>query len=276
MNTSNQWIEKAVKRILEPLVRLILRHGLSFNEFSDMAKQVFVEVAEQDFALPGKKQTTSRIAVITGLHRKDVASLREHVVPDNVEQDARHVNRARRVALAWMRESEFLDEHGNPKVLPVDALDEPNFNELAKRYSGDMPVRAILDELLRTGVVVIENEHFVSLNTAGYVPQDSLVEKMEIGAAAIRDLANTVEHNLQTKGTASRLQLSVSYRNLSPECLPMLRKMAEQGAKPLLKDINQYLGSQEQTKDATLGSENQYRAGVGIYLFEEQVKESGK
>ena len=86
----------ALEQLLRPLCRLLLRHSVSFNAFADMAKRVYVDVALKDFSLPGKKPTESRVAVLSGLTRKEVHRILADPVLDGAEGFERY-NRATRV-----------------------------------------------------------------------------------------------------------------------------------------------------------------------------------
>jgi hypothetical protein len=89
-------LHAAVMRLLRPLVRILLNHGVPFDTFQEIARWVYVEVADKDFELPGRKQTDSRISVITGLTRKDVARIRKVEKPED-RAAALSYNRAARV-----------------------------------------------------------------------------------------------------------------------------------------------------------------------------------
>ena len=65
-------ISAAIKRLLYPLVRVLLRQGMPYGAFSDLAKRVYVDVAMQEFGIPGRKQSISRVSIMTGLTRKEV------------------------------------------------------------------------------------------------------------------------------------------------------------------------------------------------------------
>jgi len=104
-------INRAIVKIMRPLVRVMLRNGLAFADFAALVKGIFVEVASEDFDLPGKKQSVSRISVITGINRKEVKRLME-LPPDSPDVD--NNNRAARVVSGWMRDSAFTDTRGKP------------------------------------------------------------------------------------------------------------------------------------------------------------------
>jgi len=73
--THTQVLSSAVIQLLRPLVRILLRDHVSHRIFSDLAKRVYVQVAADEFTIHGRKQTISRIAILTGLTRKDVQQL---------------------------------------------------------------------------------------------------------------------------------------------------------------------------------------------------------
>src|SRR5688572_29473076 len=61
--------------MLIPVARLLLRHGYGTGEFLQAAKAAYVEAASAEITPVGRKANASRISVITGLTRKDVAVL---------------------------------------------------------------------------------------------------------------------------------------------------------------------------------------------------------
>jgi len=141
-------LEAPLRRLLRPLVRILLRNGITLRCFSELARSVFVEVADEaEFRIPRRKQSDSRIAVITGLTRKEVRRLRADPHP-NIVSTAGH-NRAARVVEGWANDPDFRDDDG-PRQLALEGAG--GFADLVRRYSGDAPPRAVFDELERVGV----------------------------------------------------------------------------------------------------------------------------
>ena len=68
----NKVIAGAVCKLLRPLVRILLRNNVPHSMFCDFAKWVYVDVALREFQLPGRKRSISRVALLTGLSRKEV------------------------------------------------------------------------------------------------------------------------------------------------------------------------------------------------------------
>ena len=133
MNPIKKALAKAVIKILTPLIRLLLKYEISHKEFTELAKHAYVNVAFQDFSLPNRKNTYSRVAVLTGLSRKEVVRLATSGEEQTLPQKG-PLNRATRVIGGWLRDPDFLDEDGNPKSLPLRGK-HGSFADLVARYS---------------------------------------------------------------------------------------------------------------------------------------------
>jgi hypothetical protein len=263
-------LSAAVARLLQPLVRLLLRHGVSYGTFADIAKQVFVKVATEDFALKGRKQSVSRVSLLTGLTRKEVARINELPPPTDRKIEEQH-NRAARVIGGWLRDPEFLDSEGAPLALAIEK-GKHSFAELVRRHSGDVPVRAVLDELLRVGAVENIKPGLIRLRTRGYVPQASEADKLHMLGTDVRALIATIDHNLDPKCEQPLLQRKVVYDNLPDEVLDALRRRAARQGQELLLALNDWIAEHDRDANPEVKGTGRNRAGVGIYYFEAPVK----
>ena len=138
--------------IAQRFASLALPLGFSIGEFLAASKEAFIEAATELLKSRGIRPTTSRIAVMTGLTRAEVSRIRDGntILPAAVSEP-----RTERVMNAWFTDPEFLDEDGAPRVLPE--FGELSFELLVKKYSGDMPRRALLEELIAGGMATREN-----------------------------------------------------------------------------------------------------------------------
>ncbi|MDH5218072.1 MAG: DUF6502 family protein, partial [Gammaproteobacteria bacterium] len=150
MNQSQEILFAAILKLLRPIVRILLRNNIPYGAFSELVKKAYVDVAAE-FSVEKKKQTKSRIATITGLTRREVVRLLETDTFNNVELIERF-NRAARVVAGWVRDHRFTNEDGDPAVLDYDG-EGNSFSRLVASYSGDVPQRAVLDELKNAGVI---------------------------------------------------------------------------------------------------------------------------
>jgi len=272
METHNA-IYAAILRILRPLIRLLLRHGVPFGTFSDLAKRVYVEVALEEFGIPGRKQTHSRVSVLTGLSRKEVLRVTRLERPDDTETSGRY-HRAARVIGGWVRDGRFHDGSGNPAPLPVEG-EGVTFSGLVKEYSGDVPHRAILDELLRVGAVERTADEKVRLLARAYIPVAGDEEKLEILGTDTAYLIDTIDHNLRAEPGNAFFQRKAMYDNLPDEAVEELRADLATRAEKFLEQADRRLAERDRDANPNATGTGRRRAGIGIFWFEEKEKEKG-
>ena len=266
MNSSpdiKQSLIAAAQRLLRPLIRLLLRYGVPYGTFADVAKQVYVDVAMTDFDLPGRKQTVSRTSVITGLSRKEVSRVLR-IEPKTAGSG--HYNRAARVIAAWVREQPFSDASGNPKTLLIE--DDNGFTGLVRRFSGDMPVRAILDELLRVGAIQKIGDDQVQLQSRSYIPASGEPEKMEILGQDVAGLISTIAHNLNPDHD-SYFQRKVFYDNLPNEAIEELQALTYQHGQEMIELLDNWMAQHDRDENPLIEGSGRRRVGIGVYYFEE-------
>jgi hypothetical protein len=274
INTLSSVLSGAVAQMLRPLVRILLRHGMSFSEFSTVAKSVFVQVATEDFPIPGKKQTISRISVLSGLTRKEVQRLVTTTREPGEVITAERYNRAARVVAGWVRDPAFTDEMGDPRPLSLDE-GQWSFAELVRRHSGDVPARAVLDELVRVGAVEQADDGRIRLRSRAYVPQSSGVDKLGILGTDVADLVSTIDHNVQLRSGTPRYQRKVMYDNLPREAVAEFRHVSAAQAQLLLENMDRWLSTHDRDENPSVAGTGRMRAGLGIYYFEEDLEQTG-
>ncbi len=264
----------AIVSLLRPLVRILLRNGVPYGTFADLAKYVYVKVAMEEFSLPNRKQTTSRVSIITGLTRKEVS--RVQGLSDNTnDETVDRYNRAARVVTGWVRDSRFSDSTGNPAVLVIEGAGA-SFSELVRNFSGDMPVRAVLDELERVGTIERLPDGRVRLLARAYIPATSDVEKLGILGTDVRDLILTIDNNIIRDAGQRFLQRKVSYDNLPREIIPELRHISSKKGQLFLEELDSFLSQHDRDNNPSVNGTGRLRAGIGIYYFEEDSEERGE
>jgi hypothetical protein len=274
MDASNRITETlavAVFRLIRPLVRILLRHGMSFNEFSELAKRVYVDVALGEFRIPGKKQTISRVSILTGLTRKEVQRLCQTGTDTATAMAAaENYNRAARVISGWVRDKNFTDTDGDPLVLPLDDATS-SFTALVRKYSGDMPARAVLDELLRVGAAERLADDRIRLVTRAYVPRTSELDKLAILGTDVSDLIATIDHNLEHGSDDPRFQRKVMYDNLPVKAVDEFRRLSSEQAQKLIEAMDQWLSRHDRDENPDIDGSGRMRAGIGVFYFEENL-----
>ena len=257
-------ITRAAALMLRPLLKLWLRFGLSHRAFEEVVRWVMVDLAAKDFTLDGKKQSDSRISVITGLTRHQVKAYREMDLEDSPSKAK--ANRATRVLTGWIADKECLNDDGSP--LPLNVLGKkPSFPALVQRHAGDVPHRAILDELVAMGTVELKGEQAILLSR-GNVPQGGSPEPtLEILGHDASTLMDTMVYNLDSEGSDSRFQKKVSYAGLSHEQIQQFQKASSEEAQKLLEKWNLELRALKK-KAGTTEDQKERRIGWGLYFFD--------
>ncbi len=263
----------AVYKLLCALVRVLLRSGMPYGVFADLAKRAYVSVATKEFTLPNRRQTLSRVSVITGLSRKETSRVVELLEADAAEVEDRH-NRAARVVSGWVRDRRFADAQGAPAALPVEGR-TASFARLVKEYSGDVPARAILDELLNVGAVEQLRDGRIRLLTRAYIPSASKADKLNILGSDVANFIRTIDHNVHDTASEPWFQRKVVYDNLPTEAARDLRALTAEQAQALLEKIDQWLATHDRDTNPEIQGVGRKRAGLGIYYFEEDFEKEG-
>ncbi len=267
MSETTQILSLAVKKIMKPLVRLLLQHGVSFNAFSELIKSLYIEIAENEFALAEKKQTISRISTLTGLTRKEVKKAQNNIEID-LGKLTQQYNRAARVISGWVRDADFHTKKGRPAILSIEDS-ELSFKSLVKRYSGDIPPKAIADELLRVGAIKNVSGNKFKLIEHAYIPQKNIDEKIRILGTDVNYLIETIYHNIYKNNETPFFQRKVSYNAIPENLLNELRKKIHMIAQSTIEDMDKLMITYDCDNNETLDKKSNSFAGVGIYYFEE-------
>ncbi|HED52543.1 MAG TPA: hypothetical protein ENI83_03205, partial [Gammaproteobacteria bacterium] len=172
-----QTLSRTILTLLRPLVRILIRNGIAYGSFAELAKKVYVDVAFEDFAPEGKKQTISRVSALTGLTRKETRRLHELDDADAGSSEQRY-NRAVRVISGWVNDRRFQDDAGEAALLPIEGS-ENSFAALVKDYSGDMTTQSMLAVLTTAGSVV-KQDNQLRLVRKAYLPGNDPTEKLTI------------------------------------------------------------------------------------------------
>lgn len=259
---------RAYQVLLGPLIRILLRHGISYAEFSEIAKAVYVEVALKDFKVAGRKATRTRVAVMTGLTRKEVKRVIDEAIKDRYEPKSKY-SRLGRVLVGWHTDTDFTGPYGLPLELQYETNNpgEPTFAELVKRHSGDMSPRSILDELIRVGAVKETDAGWYRVLRREYITDAQGRDTFERTGFIVRNFINTVDFNM-TKSAPGKGRFE---RHVFPadgiraEDLPRFDAFLRDRCQTLLEELDNWLAKLP-IPDTSKGDEILH-TGVGVYHY---------
>ena len=254
---------------MQPLARILIRNGISFSEFSDVLKNVFVEVAERDFTVPGRKTSQSRIAILTGLTRKEVAKQKTILDSGEAPNLSGNLNRVGRVLLGWHSDPEFTGPYGMPLELPFESSTPSSFVELVRKHSGDMAPRAMLDELLRVRAVERLNTGLLKVLVRAYIPESFLhPDALQRFGEVVRDFITTYEFNIGKRPGLGRFErIVIADDGLREELLPAFNALVRAKGQSLLFELDNWISAQDVSATAKTKGSKRVRTGVGVYHF---------
>ena len=264
-DTSKQETLGFLGTVLEPVIRLMLRAGVTWKEFSEVSKAKFVDVATADFGIRGRPTNASRVAILTGLDRRDVRRLRK-TAPETPTKG--YQSKASQILSAWHHKPEFLDANGRPAALAVEG-EGATFTELMRRYAPALPVIAMIKELKSAEAIEQLNNGRMRALKRAYVPSGVSAERLRLWSSVLSDVANTIEHNLsRDEVTPARFERRALSLRVDRRALPEFRELVETEGQALLERLDDWLAAHQV---AAGEHEDGIRLGVGIYHIEDRL-----
>lgn len=249
--------------VLEPIARLMLRAGVTWKEFSELSKKKFVAVATDDFGIRGRPTNASRVAILTGLDRREVQKLRSMT---DIEPETGYQSRASQVLSAWHHDPEFVDGDGAPKPLPIEG-ESSSFTDLMRRYAPALPVTAMVKQLKSVNAIEELPDASIRPLTRTFIPVGLPAERLRLWASVLSDVANTIEHNFtRTPDQPSKFERRALNLRIHRDALPEFRQMLETQGQAFLERIDDWLSAHASNDP----EDDVLRLGAGIYHIEDR------
>jgi len=257
-----------VGKVLEPVIRLMLRLGVSWKQFSELSKGKFVEVATRDYGIRGRQTNASRVAILTGIDRREVRRLR--LAGD--EPAKGYQSKASQVLSGWHHEPDFLDAAGRPAALAIDGEGQ-TFTALMRRYAPALPPVAMIKELKGAGAIEELPDGKLRPLTRTYVPAGvpaNPAERLRLWASVLSDIVNAIDHNFSRDDTQpAQFERRALNLRVNRAALPEFRQLLETEGQALLERIDDWLSAHELPEGEH--DEDAIRLGVGIYHIQDRT-----
>ena len=261
---SSNFLQSACRAVLRPLASMLLKCGMTWKEFSDISKSVFVEVASADYGIDGRPTNVSRVSILTGISRKEVKRQRD-ILGSTDSHVTRKTNDATRVLSGWHQDSQFLGETGQPVTLPVAGAG-PSFEKLCTKYGGDVSPSTMLKELIKTGSVQRLNNGELRVLKRYYQPAVRDDENLMFAVDRIRDVISTMNNNVfPEEGGSLRFGGYADNESIPVDTIPAFHKFLDRRGQDFLEEIDDWL-----TANAANSSDSKRTARVGVSLFATQ------
>lgn len=255
----------AFRRVLRPLIRILVRSGVRYDEFLELVRGVYVETAVRDGLGDGGKPTRTKISISTGVPRRDVDRFIDNdgalpVAPKTLTATLSEILNK------WHTDPHFVGPYGIPLELEVKGHKSRSFSELVGAVDPDVPVREVLEELIRLRTVVWSGDTHVRTVSRAFIPVEEMsAAQLEFFGNALTRLANTLQFNMDRKNTEKQLERSViSGRGMPRDVVPIFQKLVREKVTELLVELDNWLSPYSADKQPEADFE---KVGLAVFQF---------
>jgi hypothetical protein len=253
----------ALERLLEPIVLLLLKSGITWREFSDLAKVKFVQVATKEFGIRGRPTNASRVAILTGIDRRDVRKLRLESAGQPTH-DLGFMSKPTQVLGGWYHDPDFLTASGQPRDLHVSE-GQASFAELVRRYTPGIPHVAMVKELRAAGAIEELPDGRLRALKRNYIPRELTDNQIRLWGSVLQDVGTTLEHNLmRTEADPPRFERRALNLAVDPRARREFEAFLAVEGQAFLERVDEWLAAHQLERTDSAPTEG-IRLGVGVY-----------
>ena len=254
-------LRAALSLMFKPLVRLLIAQGVTHAEFSETAKEVYVEIALRHFESEGRVNR-SRVAILTGLTRKEVKNVIDRTIESGYQEKT--FSRPERVLTGWYSDPRYQGPYGIPLELPYESPDKetPCFVDLVRQYSGDMAPRQMLDQLIEAGSVIEVEGRYKAVRRAFKFStlSPSLIKRLgEVGYRVFSTAAKNIDKQVEGSGYFDRMVSADE--GCTKEKIDLFDEFIKKRGQEYLEEIDVWFSSRKE-----LNKPGEKREETGMYL----------
>jgi Family of unknown function (DUF6502) len=267
MSSPAHFILLATLAAIRPLIRLLVRNGITYTVLVAALKESFIEAAHQEFKCSSSKPASdSAISLLSGVHRRDIRNLTRKNAPRQPPLQ-QSISASSQLVARWLSAPEYADNNDQPAKLPRSGTAN-SFDALAMSISSDVRPRAILDDLIRLGLAK-EDELGVELVVQGFIPRTGFKELTEQYQNNLHDHIAAASANLMAdKPEKGFLEQAVFVDQLSQESAHHLHTVATQAWRSAFKLIMREAQARfDHDQVHTKKSKRRHRARFGVYFY---------
>lgn len=266
----------AVLAVLLPIARMLLRYGITYRQFADVAKNAFVREAFRETDSRGRHTNASRVAVKTGISRKEVSRLRGVVDrnPSN-EQESQvdHSGPPARVLHFWHSDPRFLQPDGSPRVLDFEGS-HPSFSSLVRAVAGDVPPGAVRAELRKAGAIVDADSGQIAVTKRYYIPVNVDEKVITVLSSMMFPLAAGLDHNSNPERKVDGFIQRVAFsERIDAKFVPVFRAWSRAEAVRFLESIDDWLAAHETEPESGGIIDVGNVVSIGVFYYEGMTAE---
>jgi Family of unknown function (DUF6502) len=269
-NATHDEVLAATRMWLRPVIHILLRSGVTWREFAELAKTTFVDVATAHFGRRGRPTNVSRTASLTGLGRREVRKQRE-VIEMGPAVAPPYVTKASLVLSAWHQLPDYRGRGHKPAVLKFEGP-APSFTALIQSVGGsDVPPTTLLKELIGAGAVRAGKDGRLEATDRNYIPHEIDSQMIRLWGSVLADVATTHVHNLgrTTARAPSRFERAAVNDQVDAASLPEFRAFLEAEGQAFLERVDAWLTEHEVSRAKRPAQARPVRLGAGVYHIQD-------
>ena len=256
-------LRNACAALLRPIASILMRSGMTWKEFSDLSKAVFVSVATDEFGVRGRPTNVSRVSILTGISRKEVKRQRD-LLAEDVPAISSKTTDATRLLSGWHQDPDYLDGEGNALPLPPSGP-VPSFESLFEAYGGDTPEQTLLKELKSAGSVEEDGAGRLVAKRRYHMPAALDLGLLRFFGTNLYDHAETLRNNLAGNGSAKRLEGFAVDEHIDPAAVAEFQAFVDQRGQHFLEEIDAWLATHRVEPNDS--KTRPVRLGLGVYAI---------
>jgi hypothetical protein len=194
----------SLRRLLRPLVRIMLREGLTYSHFAAIAQMAFVESAAKDFVSKGMKSSISSVCALTGMTPQGVKTALIEQEQFDSSGLVEVSNPFARVLHGWHNDRDYVGPYGFPVDLAFEGS-PLSFTILTTRHALGVSPQVVLKELQRVGAVTEVGFNVWKPLKQEYIETNLSPENLGRMASLVESLLSTLENNTRGKRDSTDL-----------------------------------------------------------------------
>lgn len=268
MTNSQNIIIEALRLLLRPISRFCLRHGLRVQDLLEAAKVALLTAAQQEIESQGGDVNVSKLAVMTGLHRRDVMRIYQREETKEGPQGT-----LRKIIGQWQHDKRFTNSSGLPRTLGFEGV-ESEFRDLVNSVSQDLNHATVLFELERIGVVK-KTRDGLKLVGRTYVAKGDIKQGYGMLASDVTDLMTAVQQNVFEEHDPPNLHGKTIFDKIPSNLTQTVRELLYREGSAFHKRIRGLLSQYDVDVNPDVKSDDSFlRVALGTFSVIEDAPQS--
>jgi hypothetical protein len=258
-------VQNACRMLLRPIASVVMKCGMTWKEFSNLSKSVFVEIATAEYGIRGRPTNISRVSVLTGISRKEIKRQRDLLLTSEPILSSKTTD-ATRILSGWHQDPDFLDDSGRPIALneqgPI-----PSFATLFAKYGGDAPQQSLFKELRNAKSIEVNADGKLVAKSRYHMPVAMAEGNIRFFGTNLYDHAQTLNNNVSGSEDATpRFEGFAVDDQIDAQAAAEFKEFMDQRSQLFLEEVDAWL-DQHRVSDSDKKTVP-IRLGAGIYAIE--------